>query len=184
MYSYLYSIVNWQINFENKYDASWPDCSLAGLFWIWKWFFIRTWIWLNLGVANCKKGRTDLPLFFFLWNRSSETRVHFSSILMIWHFFFNQLPRPFNPKTFHITSTTFIFRENVNCNSILNSYRLYHQCEKKIYILCTYIRIQVPDRKKTLKIQYFCQHIHYIHIHYVYLVYKVAISNYEINKSH
>ena len=57
-------------------------------------FFIRTWIWLNLGVANCKKGRTDLPLFFFLWNRSSETRVHFSSILMIWHFFSINSPGP------------------------------------------------------------------------------------------
>ena len=139
---------------------------------------------MNLGVANCKKGRTDLPLFFFsvksIVRDQSSFFINFNDLT----FFFNQLPRPFNPKTFHITSTTFIFRENVNCNSILNSYRLYHQCEKKIYILCTYIRIQVPDRKKTLKIQYFCQHIHYIHIHYVYLVYKVAISNYEINKSH
>ena len=184
MYSYLYSIVNWQINFENKYDASWPDCSLAGLFWIWKWFFIRTWIWLNLGVANCKKGRTDLPLFFFLWNRSSETRVHFSSILMIWQFFSINSPGPLIQRHFILLVQHSFFVKTSIATQFLNPTGYIISAKKKIYILCTYIRIQVPDRKKTLKIQYFCQHIHYIHIHYVYLVYKVAISNYEINKSH
>ena len=144
-------------------------------------FFYQDLDLIEFGCGELQKGAHRFTIIFFsvksIVRDQSSFFINFNDLT-----FFSINSPPFNPKTFHIT--TFIFRENVNCNSILKSYRLYHQCEKKIYILCTYIRIQVPDRKKTLKIQYFCQHIHYILIHYVYLVYKVAISNYEINKSH
>ena len=49
------------------------------------------WIWVW---RIAKRGAQIYHYFFFLWNRSSETRVHFSSILMIWHFFSINSPGP------------------------------------------------------------------------------------------
>ena len=169
MYSYLYSIVNWQINFENKYDASWPDCSLAGLFWIWKWFFIRTWIWLNLGVANCKKGRTDLPLFFFLWNRSSETRVHFSSILMIWQFFSINSPGPLIQRHFILLVQHSFFVKTSIATQFLNPTGYIISAKKKSIYYVPILEFKFQTGKRPSKFNIFAN-ISTISIYTMYIL--------------